>query len=157
VRGRLVQDQDLGVAEEGARERHELALAGREIRTPLGDLGLEPAAAADERAIEADPADRVVEGGGLVRLTERDVLGQRAGEQDHVLRHDRDPPAELGEREVPHVDAIELDRTAIALVEPREHLDHGRLAGARRADDRDRCAARHGHVDAAQHRLRARS
>ncbi len=40
ARGRLVEDEDARVGEERARERDELALAEREPRAALGDLGL---------------------------------------------------------------------------------------------------------------------
>src|SRR5262252_5716868 len=40
--GRLVEDQDLGVAGQGAREREQLALAGREVRPPLEHARVQP-------------------------------------------------------------------------------------------------------------------
>ena len=42
VRGRLVEDEDPRVGDQRAGEREELALAGRELRAALADLGVEP-------------------------------------------------------------------------------------------------------------------
>ncbi|MCX5741155.1 MAG: hypothetical protein NT062_01510 [Proteobacteria bacterium] len=88
-------------------------------------------------------------------LAERDVVGQRAGEQDHVLRDDRDAAAQGVQLELADLGAVDVDRSAIALVQAREELDDGGLAGARRAHDGHGRAARHADVDAAQHRLGA--
>ena len=42
VGGRLVEDQDPRLGEQGAGEGDELALAGRELDAALADLGLDP-------------------------------------------------------------------------------------------------------------------
>ena len=42
VRGRLVEDQDARIGEQGARDRDQLALAGREPRAALAHLVLQP-------------------------------------------------------------------------------------------------------------------
>ena len=41
VRGRLVEDQDPRLRQQGSRESHQLPLPGRELDTPLADLGLD--------------------------------------------------------------------------------------------------------------------
>ena len=42
VGGRLVEDEDAGLGEEGAGEGDELALAGGELDSALADFGAEP-------------------------------------------------------------------------------------------------------------------
>ena len=54
---RFIEDEDFGVAQQGARKRDELTFTGREIRTALGDLLGDIGAAPHERAIESDAAN----------------------------------------------------------------------------------------------------
>ena len=87
ARGRLVEDQDARVGDQRARERDELPLAGRELRAALADLGV---VAVLERGDELVRADRARRAADLLRRrfgrAERDVLGDRAGEQEGLLR-----------------------------------------------------------------------
>src|SRR5882672_945377 len=84
--GRLVEDQDARIREQGSRDRDALALAARKIRAVLFDDGLVP-----ERQLE----DKFVRAGELRRFNddfdrrtgigERDVLAHRAAEDDVLL------------------------------------------------------------------------
>src|SRR5205085_5646025 len=67
-RGRLVEDEDARVGEEGARERDELALAEREARAALLELGLVLVLQPRDELVRADRFG----GGG-------DVLAARVG------------------------------------------------------------------------------
>ena len=54
--GRLVQDQDLGLARQGPRERHQLPLAARKVRAPLDDGRVQPLGPRRDDAVGARPA-----------------------------------------------------------------------------------------------------
>ena len=62
---------------------------------------------------------------------EREVAGDRAGEQEHVLQHDADVAAQRREIPVAHVDAVDQDAAALHVVDAVEQLDHRRLARRR--------------------------
>ena len=69
-----------------------------------------------------------------------DVLHDGRAEEVRVLEHEPELPPEVVLPEVADVDAVDRDRSAAHLVEAREEIDDGRLAGPRRADERDRLA-----------------
>ena len=112
--GRLVEDQDLGIARQRAGEGHQLALAGREVRAPLEHRRVEPSGRRGDHAVGAHPAGGgedplVVEGG----VAEADV--RRAGCPENMktswLTHD-DPAPQRPRIERPDVGAAEADRAA---------------------------------------------
>ena len=98
VRGRLVEDEDARVGGQRAGERDELALAGRQLRAALADRRV---VAVLERRDELVGADGARRGADLlerrVRAAEGDVLGDRAAEQEALLRDD----AELAAQRAP--------------------------------------------------------
>ena len=97
--GRLIEDQDRRVGEDGARERDELPLAGRERGPSLADLGVESvrerSMKSRARATAAARPDRVV---GGVEATVADVLGDGAGEQERLLQDDPEVAAKRAHR-----------------------------------------------------------
>ena len=66
----------------------------------------------------------------------RDVGGDRVVEEHRLLRDDADLRAQRRQRHVAHVAAVDQDRAAGDVVEPRHQIDQRRLAGAAAADDR---------------------
>ena len=86
---RLVEDQDARVGEQRARERDELPLAEREAEAALAELRV---VAVLEPLDELVGADRARGGDDLlarrVGPAEGDVVGDRAGEEEALLRHD---------------------------------------------------------------------
>ena len=104
----LVEDEHGGVGQEGAGERHQLALAGGEAGALLVDVGV---VALGERGDEVVGPDGA--GGGLdlgpvgAGAPEPDVVGDRAREQEALLGDGDDgaPQVDLGE--VAQVDAVE--------------------------------------------------
>src|SRR6476646_1792265 len=125
---RLVEQQDLGVAREGAGERDALALAARET---AGTSVLE---VTDPEAVEV-----LV---GLVAARVLDVLAHgQVGEQCVVLEDEPDAPLLR-----PHGDStlcvepglvVTPDRASGRLDEPGDRVEHGALPGARGADERE--------------------
>src|SRR5262249_36590229 len=89
ARGRFVEQQDARVRENRARDRDALALAARQPHAALTDDGvvllLE---AVDELVGVRDSTDALDVGLRRVRCAVRDVLADRAVEQEVVLQHD---------------------------------------------------------------------
>ena len=90
VRGGLVEDQDARVGRRGARERHQLALAGRQVAAALADLGVVAVGQPLDELVRAHrprppprPPRRSAPG-----AAEGDVVADRAREQEALLGHD---------------------------------------------------------------------
>src|SRR4029450_3036695 len=88
--------------------------------------------------------------GGL-RPAERDVLRDRAREQESLLRHDAElsPERRLGDRA--EIVAVDRDPSRTGIVEAGEQLRDRRLSCARVADERDGRSRRNGEVEVVQH------
>ena len=97
------------------------------------------------RAAAADLLER------RVGAAEGDVLADRGGEQEALLRHDAELPAQRAHLHVAQVVAVDADRALGRVVEARQQLHERRLAGARVADERDGLAGGDAEVDAVQH------
>jgi len=95
VRRRLVEDQHARVRDDRARERDPLLLPARELRAALADRGVVAIGEARDEVVR----ERVLRGGfdlGLRRhghRAVRDVVADRSGEQDRLLRHHRERAA----------------------------------------------------------------
>ena len=149
ARGRLVEDEDARVGEESAREGDELALAEREPRAALGDLGL---VAQLERRDEVVRPDRVRRGLdlllGRVRPPEGDVLPNRAREEEALLRDDAELAAQALLRDRAKVVAVDGDAALARVVEARQELRDRGLPCAGVPHERDRRPGRHVQLDA---------
>ena len=107
MRGRLVQDQDRRVLEEGPGDRHALALPAGKLRAPLAHAGLQPLRQCRDEILQSRAADRLCEFGcGRVRPGDEDVGAERVVKEVGVLRHERDAGAERVERPTAHVLSI---------------------------------------------------
>ena len=110
VRGRLVEQQDRRVDELGPGERDQLALAGRERAAALGDLVVVGAGQRGDEVVGADRARRRLDlGVGRLGPAVGDVVADRAGEEEGLLRHVAELVAVGGEVEVAQVDAVDRD------------------------------------------------
>ena len=67
----------------------------------------------------------------------RDVVADGAGEEERLLRHVAELPAERAEIDRPQVVAIGSNRPLVGVIETSDQLHHRRLAGAGLADERD--------------------
>ena len=94
--GRLVEDQDLGLAAAGRARRRSAGARRHEKFAPRSwTFVSRPSGRARQHPIGADPARggqdaRVVERG----IAEADVVAERPREHEDVLAHDDDPPAQ---------------------------------------------------------------
>ena len=139
---RLVQQEDLGVQDQGPGERDALLLAaGKLVRAPLRELRH-----LDELEGLAHAFGRLLFGGLLVLEPEGDVLLHREVREERVVLEDRVDVALVG-RGLGHVDLVEEDLALGRALEARDHAQGGRFAAARGAEEREELARRHIEVD----------
>ena len=137
-RGRLVEQQDRGRAQQSAGQRHPLALTRAEGEPVLSQRGLEAAGQMGHEAVEPDDlahgAQRLVGGGAG---PEAQVLGHRRREQIRTLGHPREVGAPLRRRDPRRLPAVDGHGPGGARCETEQGVEHGGLAGSRRPDQRD--------------------
>ena len=128
--GRLVEDQDRGVADDCARDRDPLSLAAREPDTAVADHGV--IAIGELR----DELVGVGDLGGTDNLGVRepvapirDVVPDRRVEQERLLGDDAEEPPVGGLLERPQVAAVDRDRPGDRVVQPEDEVGEGRFAG----------------------------
>ena len=136
--GRLVEDEDLGVAVERLEDLDPLLPAdGQGADLDVGvDLEAEPSTEFDDPAIGlvAVEEDRI----GHRLLAEDDVLGDGQDRDEHEVLVDHADPAGDRVRGTGQVDlgAIEQDRALVGRGQPVEDVHQGGLAGAVLAEQR---------------------
>src|SRR5450756_302632 len=141
--GRLVEDEDAGVAEEGPRQGHLLPLADAQLLTLLEPLAQHRVVAGGEAADDFVGAglSRRRHDAGIVRrpvdVADPDVLARRELVLGVVLEDHAHLAAQVAGRELAQVDAVDRDRPGLRAVEPAEELHECGLAGAVRAHQRD--------------------
>ena len=137
-RGRLVADQQARLVDQGAG-RSPRAAAGRRRAASAGSRSCPPCRAAPGPRGPCATAFALRPAGDDQR--DRRVLGRRQGRQQVVLLEDEaDPPgAEPGLAAVAHRRDLAapkiVDRPRVAVEDPGDHRQQGRLAAAGRPDD----------------------
>ena len=97
--------------------------------------------------------ERVLDVGvGRVGVADEQVLAHARREQRRLLERESDLRAQAAQRDVAQVVPVEAHRAGRRVVEAGEQRRDGRLAGAGRADERERLAGVDLEVDAAQDR-----
>ena len=134
ARGRLVEEQDVGVERDRARDPRALAHAAGELGWPLcagivgqaGELDLERGQIADEGGRQVGMLDE--------RRLDIFLQAQRR-EQGAPLKHDPDPPLDLRPRLwIVDVAAEDLDVAALGPLQPEDGVQQHRFARPRSAD-----------------------
>ena len=143
VRERLVEQEDLRVAHDGAADRDALALAAGkrlrqaiEIGTELQDLG----GGADALV------DLLLAGAGELHAERHVVVDGHVRVERVGLEHHRDAAARG--RHVVHHLAVDLHRAAGDVLQPGDQAEQRRLSAAGRADEDDELAGMDVEVDA---------
>ena len=150
-RRRLVEDEDARIGEERARERDELPLAERELEAALADLGVVAVRQLGDEAVGADSRRGGLDlGPGGARTAERDVVRDRAGEEEALLRDDAELSPQRRLRHVAQVGAVDRDAPAARVVEASEQLRDRRLPGAGVPDERDGRPGGHVEIEVVQ-------
>ena len=141
--GRLVQQQYRRVAHQRAGERDALALAAGEAAAFLAERGCE-AVLLVQKAHGFGHAgglleDRVV---GVV-TSEADVFRRGAGEEGRLLRRVGKAPAPVARVRFGRGHTVQQDRAPLRIEKAQRETEHGRLARAAGADERDELAGLH--------------
>ena len=142
-RGRIVHDQYLRRAHQGARDGQALALATAEVLTARLDRGVEALGLvvhelARLRHIERCPELLV----GRRLVTPGQVAADSAAHQRRTLRNGRDHVAQLVELPGAHVGAHHVHAAHARIVQARDKRNEGRLTAARAADNAEGFAHR---------------
>jgi len=153
----LVEEQDRPVGEKRARDRQALALAPRERHAALAEHGVE----ALRQALDEFEGEGLLAGAlGLLAAclgpAVAHILEHACGENDRVLRHHGEELAQVARIELAHFRSADPDRALLGVVKAQQQPEHGGLACARRADQRDALALRHDEREAIKRR-RARA
>ena len=151
ARRRLVEHDEVGLAEPHPGEREQLGLSGGQSGTAGAERAVD--AALDEH-VEPDRPQRVLDAGvRRLRVVQRDVVADRALEQLDLLGHERDA---LGAARAIGMSAIgnpaELELALGRLDEAEQQARERRLAAAGASDDADRPAAGDRDVDVVEDR-----
>ena len=108
-RGGLVQDQDIRVLDQGARDGDALLLPARQLRAARADVRVQPVGEVAQELAVCFAGRGVEFRAGGARFAVRDVLGDGAGEEHGLLGDDADFAAQLLGVHGADVDAVDLD------------------------------------------------
>ena len=154
--GGFIEDQHRWVLEDGAGQGDALSLAAREPLAPFAHDRVVPLGQGLDEAGGLGQLCSPLDGGaGRIEAAVGDVLGHRAVEQEHLLAHQADGPAQIRQLQIPDRQAIEQDLALLQLVQAQQQPDDGALAGAGGADDAQGAAGWHLQIEALQQRLAA--
>ena len=129
--GGLVQNQHRRVLEENPGDGNALFLPAGEEGPPLAHVGLEAVGHGHDIVIDLRPlgrGDHLVHRGAGTAVA--DVLQNAVGEEEHVLLHHADAPAEALLLHVPHIGAVQPDAARARVVEPGDEAAQGGLSAA---------------------------
>ena len=153
--GRFVEQQQRRVLQHRPRDRDALALAARQAHAALAEEGLVALGQGGDEVVREGRAwpRRCTSSSLASGPAVADVL-HRVGREDHaVLRHDADARAQVVRATARRRRAVERTRARLDVVEAQDQLQHRALAGAARADQRDRLARRDAQAEVAQRRV----
>ncbi len=149
--GGFVEQQQAGVAHDGAGDGDALALAAGKAHAFFAQVGVEPI---------GQGFDEGEGGGGLrggahffirrVGLAGADVGPGIGGEDDGVLRHHADMAAPLARVEGADIVPIDADDAELRVVKTQQQLEEGGFTGTAGADDGHRLARLDAEADIAQ-------
>ena len=152
--GRLVEDENGGVPQHGARDGKALLLPARERGPSLRHLSV---------IALGEPPDELIRHGDVgrgddlllagSRTAKGDVLPQGPAEDEGVLQDQADLLAQRLQGVVPNVLAINQDRAPGGVVEARDQANQGALTGARGPDDGNLLSRRDRQVNMREHGL----
>src|SRR5882672_3499976 len=134
-----------------ARDGDALTLAAGEPHAPLAHQRLIAIGARDDELLGVrltGGADDVLE--GRARASVRDVVQNRVAEEERLLGDEADQGTERGLSDFAEIVAVDRDPPGADVVEARQEIHEGRLAGAAHADERDDFASVDRQRDVAQ-------
>ena len=129
--GSFVQDQDRRIFQEDAGNGDALLLPAGEERAPLPHVGVEPVGHSHDIVVDLrlpGGGDHLVGGGAGAAVA--NVLHNAGGEEEHILLHHANVPAQALLGDVPHIQAVDGDAALRHVVEAGDQVAEGGLAAA---------------------------
>ncbi len=136
-RGRLVENQDRRIFEQGASDRDALTLPTREQHAAIADHRVETRRQVSREFEHVRCTRRFLDRGRRCISTECDIRADRVIEEDDFLTHERDLFAQALELVFAHIVTIHANRAFIDIIEARQQIHERRLAAAGAPDDGD--------------------
>ena len=133
--GGFVQDQDRGIGQDGTRDREQLALSLAEIAGAFREQGIVTLRQLADEMIGVGyfgGRDHLFVSG--IQPAETDILHDRVREQESVLQDQAEFMPQVVFADLADIFPIDGDPAGIDLVETRQQVDDGGLAGPGRAD-----------------------
>src|SRR5262249_45848803 len=130
--------------ENGARDRETLALTARQFDAALADECVVALRQLLDELMRIRATRRILHlGHRRIVAAVRDVVGDRAVEEKHLLLYDREEVAIRPKPEVANVGAVEKNSSLRRIVKARDEIRDRRLPRSAPADERDDRATRH--------------
>ena len=137
----VVEDQDARIRQKRARNRQALLLPAGQGDAALAHVRIVAIRQTQDELVRLRRARRLFDlrwsGGGTA---ERNVLADRAREQNRILKHDADLRAQRGELKRAHVRAVNRHAPGSWIVKARHETDQRGFAGAGCAEQRNNFA-----------------
>ena len=152
---RLIEDEDVGVAQISPHKGNQLALPHTERRSPFPDVVVQPFGQALHKTFGSNHTDGfpnlVV---GDVLIVQPHIFAQRSAEQKHVLQHHANAAAQHIHWNVSDVHPIDGDSARLEFIKAGDQIDDGTLAGSCGPDKGHPFARPHDEGHAAQDPIR---
>jgi len=137
-RGRLIEQQHRGIADDGTGDRDTLALPARQRIAALADLGIVFIRQAHDVAVDLGLLRRLLDFLiGRAFLAEPDVFPDRHVEQHVFLEHHRHAATQGFAGHLADIDAVDGQAPLIRHVKAKDQVQERALAGAAGTHDRD--------------------
>ena len=136
--GRLVENQNLRISEDRSCDRQELLLSLGDVACLLIELHIIASRQGLYKAMYMSRFGCLDD--FLIRSVKSavpDILHNRAVEQPGILKHHAEHLTQFTAVEILYIVSVDLNGSAVYIVEAHQQLDHGRLSGSGRTDDSD--------------------
>src|SRR5204863_2123098 len=150
-RGRIVEDQDARVLDQRTSDRDALPLPTRQRQPALADERLVSVGQRRDEVVQSRELGRAHDVlVALIGPRVGDVVAQGGREEERVVRHQRDLPAQRLGIDLANVYAVDPHYALDRVVQPRDQRRQRRLAGPGRSDQGKRLTSGDLQVDVAQ-------
>jgi len=147
-RGRLVEHQDAGIAQDGARDRQPLALTAGKVGAALADGGIVALGhVRDELVYLRRPGRRVYLLVGRVLTSKADVFANGAVKEEILLEHQSHLTAQRIDRQVTCICAVHAHGPVVRVIKTQYQVGHRTFTTSGRPHERDRGTGRNGEAD----------
>ena len=134
--GGVIENQHLGVLEQGTGDAEALLLAARHVDAPLAQIGVQAVGHPVQELVGVgSPAGLPQLFIGGIGIAPFQIVPDGAGEEQVLLEHDAHGVPQGGQVVIPHIPAAHLHGAGGGVIEAGDQLDQGGLGGTGAADD----------------------